>query len=67
MAKEQAPEKVSFWGRLKQIGMVFRFTARRDRWFVPLVVILTVLPLAGGIIATILGAGIFWIPAGIMT
>jgi hypothetical protein len=36
MAKEQ-PEKVGFIGRLKQIGMVFSFTAKRDKLFLPLV------------------------------
>jgi hypothetical protein len=36
MAKEQ-PEKVGFIGRMKQIGMVFSFTAKRDKLFLPLV------------------------------
>ena len=67
MAKVQEPAKVSFWGRLKQIGLVFRFTAKRDRWFVPITLIATILPLGGGIAATVLGAGIFWTPIGIMT
>jgi Domain of unknown function (DUF4191) len=37
MAKAQQPEKVGFIGRFKQIGMVFAFTAKRDKLFVPLV------------------------------
>src|SRR5262245_41821552 len=37
MAKPSSPEKVGFVGRLKQIGKVFAFTAKRDRHFVPLV------------------------------
>ena len=42
MAKPQ--EKVSFGQRLKQIGMVFSFTAKQDKWFVPLVVVAVVAP-----------------------
>ncbi len=38
MAKAAEPEKVGFFGRIKQIGMVFTFTAKRDKLFVPLVV-----------------------------
>ena len=34
----QAQEKVSFGERLKQIGQVFTFTAKQDKWFVPLLV-----------------------------
>lgn len=37
MAKAQQPEKVGFIGRIKQIGLVFSFTAKRDKLFVPLV------------------------------
>ena len=29
---------MSFIKRLRQIGMVFSFTAKRDKWFVPLVI-----------------------------
>ncbi|MBT8225867.1 MAG: DUF4191 domain-containing protein [Dactylosporangium sp.] len=66
MAQAQQPEKVSFWGRLKQIGMVFRFTARRDRLFVPMVVVGTVLPLGAGILMAVLGGSPFWLPIGFM-
>ena len=38
MAKAQEPEKVGFFGRIKQIGMVFTFTAKRDKLFLPLVI-----------------------------
>src|SRR4029453_6631716 len=44
MAKEQ--EKVSFGARLKQIGQVFSFTAKRDKWFLPLVAAAVLIPLA---------------------
>lgn len=50
MARASQQEKVSFRTRLKQIGMVFSFTAKRDRWFVPLVVAAAALPLALGIL-----------------
>lgn len=66
MAKEQDPEKVSFWGRFKQIGMVFSFTAKRDRLFVPLTVAVVVVPLGAGIAAGVLGAGWMWVPIGFM-
>ncbi|HEX6872385.1 MAG TPA: DUF4191 domain-containing protein [Micromonosporaceae bacterium] len=46
MAKAAQPEKVGFIGRIKQIGMVFAFTAKRDKMFVPLV--------AGAVAITIL-------------
>jgi hypothetical protein len=39
MAKAQEPEKVSFFGRIKQIGMIFGFTAKRDKLFVPLIIL----------------------------
>ncbi len=64
MAKPE--EKVSFGQRLKQIGMVFRFTAKQDRWFVPLVVGAALIPLALTAVAIILGWGWLWLPVGIM-
>ena len=65
MAKDEE-EKVGFFGRLKQIGMVFRFTARQDRWFLPWAAAATVLPLAVCVVAVILGFGWLWLPVGIM-
>lgn len=44
-------EKVSFIQRLKQIGAVFSFTAKQDRWFVPLIAAAVVLPLALAVVA----------------
>ena len=52
MAKPQ--EKVSFGQRLKQIGMVFQFTAKQDRWFAPLVAAAVLIPLALTVVAVIL-------------
>jgi hypothetical protein len=39
MAKAQQTQKVGFRERLRQIGMVFSFTAKRDKLFVPLVIV----------------------------
>jgi hypothetical protein len=39
MAKAQEPEKVGFFGRIKQIQQIFAFTAKRDKLFVPLIVL----------------------------
>ncbi|WP_422773926.1 DUF4191 domain-containing protein [Plantactinospora sp. WMMC1484] len=63
MAKAQ--EKVSFGQRLKQIGMVFSFTAKRDRWFVPLAVVAALVPIALTVVA-VLNWGWLWLPIGIL-
>ncbi|WP_306214965.1 DUF4191 domain-containing protein [Actinoplanes sp. RD1] len=64
MAKPQ--EKVSFGERLKQIGQVFTFTARQDRWFVPLVIAAVLIPVALTVTFVLLGWGWVWIPVGFM-
>jgi len=64
MAKPQ--EKVSFVERLKQIGQVFTFTARQDKWFVPLIVAAVLIPLALTVLLVLLGFGWVWIPVGVM-
>jgi hypothetical protein len=46
MAKAQQPEKVGFIGRIKQIGMVFSFTAKRDKLFIPLVAVAVAVAIA---------------------
>ncbi|MEU4567120.1 DUF4191 domain-containing protein [Micromonospora sp. NPDC023956] len=63
MAKPQ--EKVSFGQRLKQIGMVFKFTAKQDRWFAPLVAGAVLIPLALTVVA-VLNWGWLWLPLGIL-
>ncbi|TWG23721.1 DUF4191 domain-containing protein [Actinoplanes teichomyceticus] len=63
MAKPQ--EKVSFGERLKQIGQVFSFTAKQDKWFVPLVIAAVLIPVALTVVAT-LNWGLLWIPVGIL-
>jgi len=66
MAKAQEPEKVGFFGRLKQIGMVFSFTAKRDKKFVPFVAVAAGVPIIAVVVAVILGASVIWIPIGVM-
>lgn len=65
MARAPEQEKVGFVTRLKQIGMVFSFTAKRDRWFLPLVAVAVVIPLALTVLAVIMW-GWLWLPIGIM-
>ena len=64
MAKPQ--EKVSFGQRLKQIGQVFSFTAKQDKWFVPLLAAAVVIPLALTALGIVLGLSLVWIPVGVM-
>jgi uncharacterized protein DUF4191 len=64
MAKPQ--EKVSFVERLKQIGQVFTFTAKQDKWFVPLIIAAVLIPLALTVLLVLLDLGWVWIPVGIM-
>ena len=64
MAKPQ--EKVSFVERLKQIGQVFTFTARQDKWFVPLIIAAVLIPLALTVLVVLLGLSWIYIPIGIM-
>lgn len=65
MAKAQEPEKVSFWGRVKQIGQVFSFTAKRDKLFVPLVAVAIGVPVIAVVVVEILGGALLWIPIGL--
>jgi hypothetical protein len=59
------PEKVSFGQRLKQIGMVFSFTAKQDRWFAPLLAAGVLIPLALTVVA-VLAWGWVWLPIGVL-
>jgi hypothetical protein len=65
MAKA-APEKVPFGTRLKQIGMVVSFTAKRDKWFIPLAAFAMVIPLAGAAVLFVTGHGWLWFVLGVM-
>ncbi|ASW56118.1 DUF4191 domain-containing protein [Plantactinospora sp. KBS50] len=58
-------EKVSFGQRLKQIGMVFSFTAKQDRLFIPLVVVAVLVPLALTVVVAIVW-GWMWVPVGVL-
>lgn len=60
------PEKIGFIERLKQIGQVFTFTAKQDRWFVPLVVAAVLIPAALTVVAVGLWSWV-WLPLGILT
>ncbi len=59
MAKAAEPEKVGFFHRLRQIGMVFSFTAKRDKLFVPLVAVAVIVPLAA--VAVLIALGFSWV------
>ena len=63
MAKPQ--EKVSFGQRLKQIGMVFSFTAKNDKWFAPLMAAAVLIPLALTVVA-IMAWGWLYLLLGIL-
>jgi hypothetical protein len=64
MAKPE--EKVSFIERLKQIGQVFSFTAKQDKWFIPLLMAAVLIPLALTVLVVLLGFGWTWIPIGVL-
>jgi hypothetical protein len=67
MAKAAEPEKASFFERLRQIGTVFSFTAKRDKLFVPLVVMAVLVPLVlAGALFVVSGTWL-WFPAGVLT
>jgi hypothetical protein len=65
MAKEQ-PEKPSFLQGLKQLPMAIKFTAKRDKWFVPLALVAVIVPIGAGITLGLLGIGWLWMAAAIM-
>jgi uncharacterized protein DUF4191 len=66
MAKAQQTQKVGFRERLRQIGMVFSFTAKRDKLFLPLVIVGAVIPIAVAVVLGLVGLGWMWLPVGIM-
>jgi hypothetical protein len=61
-----APQKVKFRDRIKQIGTVFSFTAKRDRLFLPLVLVGALVPLAVAIVLSVLGFGWSWLGVGVL-
>ena len=66
MAKAAEPEKVGFWQRLRQIGIAFTFTAKRDKLFVPLVVAAVLLPLIVAVVLVTLGLSWIYLPIGVL-
>jgi len=65
MAKDTQPERPGFVGTLKQVGMVAAMTAKRDKWFIPLIAAV-VLVIAGlTVLATIAWSWIY-IPVGVL-
>jgi hypothetical protein len=65
MAKAQQPEKVGFFGRIKQLGMVFSFTAKRDKLFLPLVALAVTIAFGLTVLMALLWSLVF-IPVGLM-
>lgn len=66
MAKAQQPQKVGLRERVRQIGMVFSFTAKRDKLFIPLVAVAAGVPLVLAVVAGLIGWGWMWIALGVM-
>ncbi len=66
MAKAAGPEKTSFMARIRQIGMVFSFTAKRDKLFVPLAIIALLVPLIGGTLVVTFGGSWMWLLVGVL-
>jgi Domain of unknown function (DUF4191) len=65
MAKAQQPEKVGFIGRIKQIGMVLSFTAKRDKLFIPLAAAAVAVAIAITAVMVVLWGPLF-IAVGVM-
>lgn len=65
MARAQQPQRVGFRERLRQIGLVFSFTAKNDKLFVPLVIAAALAPIILSVFAT-LAWGLLWIPVGLL-
>ncbi|ADD44535.1 DUF4191 domain-containing protein [Stackebrandtia nassauensis] len=58
MAKEQ--EKTGFKDRMKQIGMAFSFTTKRDKAFLPLAIVAVLIPLAAGAVLVFVTETLPW-------
>jgi len=67
MAKAQPPAKPGFREGLKQLPMAIKFTAKRDKLFVPLALAAVLVPLIAAGVAIALGASWFWLVAAVMT
>ena len=60
------PEKTSFIERIKQIGQAFTFTAKRDKLFLPLVIVAVLVPAAIVTVLVMLGFGWYLIVVGVL-
>jgi hypothetical protein len=60
------PEKASFRERLKQIGVAFRYTARRDKLFLPLVIVAAGVPLGLTVLWLVTSGDWLWAPIGVL-
>jgi Domain of unknown function (DUF4191) len=67
MAKAAEPEKVGFFGRMKQIWQVCVFTAKRDKLFAPLAIAGLLVPIIVAVLLILL-VGLSWlfIVAGVL-
>jgi hypothetical protein len=61
-----APEKVKFRARVKQIGTVFSYTAKRDKLFIPLVLVCALVPLIATGVAVAFGLPWTWLGVGVL-
>jgi Domain of unknown function (DUF4191) len=59
MAKAAEPEQVGFFGRIRQLGKVFAFTAKRDKLFIPLVAGAVLLAIVITVVLVILLSPVF--------
>src|SRR5262245_1851328 len=66
MAKVQEPEKVGFFGKVKQIGLVFSLTAKRDKLFIPLVLLSTLIAAGVTVLLVILFNSWLFVVAGVL-
>jgi hypothetical protein len=65
MANAQ-PEKPTFLQGLKQLPVAMKFTAQRDKLFLPLAIVAALVPLAAGVVLGVVGLGWLWMIAAVM-
>ncbi|GAA1042638.1 DUF4191 domain-containing protein [Virgisporangium ochraceum] len=65
MANAQ-PEKPTFLQGLKQLPVAMKFTAKRDKLFVPLALAAVIVPIGVGVLLGVLGLGWLWMIAAVM-
>jgi hypothetical protein len=60
------PEKPTFLQGIKQLPVAMKFTAKRDKLFLPLAVLAAVVPIAAGVVLGVLGLGWLWMAVAVM-